>query len=252
MHSVGSYSPTSPESLIINLLLATPTPSTSNSNSTLSSTGTGIMSNQDNSSGSGSSSGSDIAHTSLSGSTRHLYESFSAATPTAITSSSSSSALIPPTISTTFSNSSDSSLSLFQSSSPLSPNPNPLQVQTDNDKYKVNKNNMSKGELFSMIEEMLLTGKREEASTLAMEHREWALALLISSNCGPEKYREVSKAYATCTFPSSSPLHLATLLFSNQVSEVSSVSLPLCQTQNSLVNMCLSLSLLGFIRLAIW
>jgi hypothetical protein len=42
--------------------------------------------------------------------------------------------------------------------------------------------------------------------------------MLVASNCGADKYREVSKAYASSSFPSSSPLHMATLLFSNQAS----------------------------------
>ena len=75
----------------------------------------------------------------------------------------------------------------------------------------------SKGELFALLESLLLRGKRDEAVAAAVAHREWPIALLIASNCGPDEYREVTKAYATCTFPNASPLHLAALLFSNQV-----------------------------------
>jgi Sec23-binding domain of Sec16 len=75
----------------------------------------------------------------------------------------------------------------------------------------------TKGELYAHLEGLLLRGKREEAVAAAVGHREWPIALLIASNCGPEEYREVTKAYATCTFPNASPLHLAALLFSNQV-----------------------------------
>ena len=74
-----------------------------------------------------------------------------------------------------------------------------------------------KGQLFMIIENMLLTGKREEAALLASRESEWALALVIASNCGPSTYKEISKAYAISSFPRSSPLYLATLLFSNQV-----------------------------------
>ena len=75
----------------------------------------------------------------------------------------------------------------------------------------------SKGELYLMLETLLLAGKREEAIAVSVLHKEWAMAMLIASNCGSVEYSEVSKAYAENCFPASTPLHLATLLFSNQV-----------------------------------
>jgi hypothetical protein len=45
---------------------------------------------------------------------------------------------------------------------------------------------------------------------------DWALALLVASNCGQEKYQEVCRAYATASLPLHSPLHLASMMFSNQ------------------------------------
>ena len=39
-----------------------------------------------------------------------------------------------------------------------------------------------KGTLFVVIEQMLQTGRREEAALLASKNKEWALALLIASN----------------------------------------------------------------------
>ena len=77
-----------------------------------------------------------------------------------------------------------------------------------------------KGTLFVVIEQMLQTGRREEAALLASKNKEWALALLIASNCGTDMYKEVSRAFASSTFPSSSPLHLATLMFSSQVNMI--------------------------------
>jgi hypothetical protein len=68
------------------------------------------------------------------------------------------------------------------------------------------------------LEVLLLAGKREEAVALAVNRQEWAMAMLVATNCGKETYKEVSKAFAASTFPSSSPLHLAALLFSNQAS----------------------------------
>ena len=75
----------------------------------------------------------------------------------------------------------------------------------------------SKGELHLMLETLLLAGKREEAIAVSVMHKEWAMAMLIASNCGSVEYSEVSKAYAESSFPAATPLHLATLLFSNQV-----------------------------------
>ena len=80
-----------------------------------------------------------------------------------------------------------------------------------------------KGTLFVVIEQMLQTGRREEAALLASKNKEWALALLIASNCGTDTYKEVSRAFASSTFPSSSPLHLATLLFSSQVNMIRNI-----------------------------
>ena len=122
----------------------------------------------------------------------HLYSAFESATTTAHTNSSSSGG----------SGSSSTSASPPHSSSVLA-----LHTLKDS----------TKGELYAHLEGLLLRGKREEAVAAAVGHREWPIALLIASNCGPEEYREVTKAYATCTFPNASPLHLAALLFSNQV-----------------------------------
>ena len=70
-------------------------------------------------------------------------------------------------------------------------------------------NRPNKAELFAQLEELLLIGKREEACNLASTHKEWPIALLISSNCSGMKYQEVARAYAEYTFPSVSPMHLA-------------------------------------------
>ena len=60
-------------------------------------------------------------------------------------------------------------------------------------------------------------GQRDEAIALAQHHQDFALALLVASNCGDgKKYQEVVRTYAKASFPSVSPLHLASLLFSSQ------------------------------------
>jgi hypothetical protein len=90
--------------------------------------------------------------------------------------------------------------------------PTPSTTHGDND------GGIHRGELWATLEILLLAGKREEAVALAVNRQEWAMAMLIATNCGADTYKEVSKAFAASTFPPSSPLHLAALLFSNQAS----------------------------------
>ena len=67
------------------------------------------------------------------------------------------------------------------------------------------------------MERLLFMGQRDEAIALAQHHQDFALALLVASNCGDgKKYQEVVRTYAKASFPSVSPLHLASLLFSSQ------------------------------------
>lgn len=98
-----------------------------------------------------------------------------------------------------------------------------LPVSTSIENTREMSKDNDKSEFFASLESVLLSGHREEAARLAVAHNEWPIALLIASNCGADKYREVAKAYAVSTFPACSPLHLATLLFSNQVTIYSSL-----------------------------
>ena len=71
------------------------------------------------------------------------------------------------------------------------------------------------------MEHLLFMGQRDEAIALAQHHQDFALALLVASNCGDgKKYQEVVRTYARASFPSASPLHLASLLFSSQAASV--------------------------------
>lgn len=69
-----------------------------------------------------------------------------------------------------------------------------------------------------MIEQLLLKGNREEAVRIAVQHKDWALALLIGGNCKVETYQEVIRMFAEETFPTSSPMHFLSMLYSNQAS----------------------------------
>jgi len=71
-------------------------------------------------------------------------------------------------------------------------------------------------EINASIEALLLLGKREDAVTLALQNKNWPLALLVSSMCGASRYQEVVKAYAQSSFPTAAPLHMLTLLYSQQ------------------------------------
>lgn len=69
---------------------------------------------------------------------------------------------------------------------------------------------------YGRIEELLLKGLREEAVEVAVQQKDWALAVLIAGNCKVETYQEVIRSYAEETFPTSSPMHFLSMLYSNQ------------------------------------
>ena len=75
---------------------------------------------------------------------------------------------------------------------------------------------VSRSDCYASVECLLLAGRRDEAVSVASSSGDWALALLIASNCGQDKYQEVCRAYAAATLPQNSPLHLASMVFSNQ------------------------------------
>ena len=74
----------------------------------------------------------------------------------------------------------------------------------------------NRGDVISTIEGLLLTGKREEAIELAICNNDWGLALLIGSAMGSTRYQQLVRQYADHSFPKHSPVHLMSMLFSNQ------------------------------------
>lgn len=76
------------------------------------------------------------------------------------------------------------------------------------------------------VEKLLLVGDRDAALQLAITHGDWALAMLLSCVCGSDRYQEVVKAYAAASFPSATPLHTLSLVYSNQA-----LSSPLCDAK---------------------
>lgn len=73
---------------------------------------------------------------------------------------------------------------------------------------------------YAEVENFLLRGKREEAVKVAIEAKDWALAMLIAGNCRAEVYQDVVKRFAEETFPPASSLQLMSALFSNQAQTV--------------------------------
>jgi hypothetical protein len=73
--------------------------------------------------------------------------------------------------------------------------------------------------LYSKIEDLLARGNRQEAAQLAAKHSDWGLALIIGSVCGTSIYQSLAKEYAAAHFTQGTPLHLLSLVFSNQASE---------------------------------
>lgn len=66
------------------------------------------------------------------------------------------------------------------------------------------------------IEELLVCGEREEALKLAIDSSEWALAMLIGCVCGQKEYQEVVRKFAAQSLPVDSPLHMISMMYSNQ------------------------------------
>ena len=67
------------------------------------------------------------------------------------------------------------------------------------------------------VQDMLLRGERESAVSEALTQKNYALALVIASMCDPTTYRITARRFADETLPAGSPLHTATLLFSDNL-----------------------------------
>jgi hypothetical protein len=79
-----------------------------------------------------------------------------------------------------------------------------------------NAEKFSRVQYLTQIEVYLLAGQREAAYELAMQQEDWSLAMMFACVLGPEKYQEVMKVYAQKNFAPTSPLHLVSMLYSNQ------------------------------------
>ena len=67
------------------------------------------------------------------------------------------------------------------------------------------------------VQELLLRGERESAVSEALTNKNYALALLIASMCDRTTYQIAARRYADEALPVGSPLHTATLLFSDNL-----------------------------------
>ena len=67
------------------------------------------------------------------------------------------------------------------------------------------------------VQDLLLRGERESAVSEALTQKNFALALVIASMCDRTTYRITARRFADEALPVGSPLHTATLLFSDNL-----------------------------------
>ena len=67
------------------------------------------------------------------------------------------------------------------------------------------------------VQDLLLRGERESAVSEALTQKNYALALVIASMCDRTTYRITARRFADEALPVGSPLHTATLLFSDNL-----------------------------------
>ena len=75
---------------------------------------------------------------------------------------------------------------------------------------------LDKADVLARIEALLICGQRDEAATLAADHAEWGLAILVGGICSPEKYKEIALRYSNHSFPLNSTLNVLCKMLSNQ------------------------------------
>ena len=68
------------------------------------------------------------------------------------------------------------------------------------------------------IETLLTEGRREEALVIALQLKQYALAMLIGTVCGKEHFQSAVRSYADTCLDHNSALHFMSLLYSNQAS----------------------------------
>ena len=69
----------------------------------------------------------------------------------------------------------------------------------------------------SAVESLLLKGKREEAVEVAIQGKQFAMALLIGSMCDRATFQHVTRKYAEDMLSNGSSLHTLSMLFSGQL-----------------------------------
>jgi len=92
---------------------------------------------------------------------------------------------------------------------------------TNSDQNKKEKGNiplsLSPTSDLSEVQDLILRGDRESAVSEALTQKNYALALLIASMCDRTTYQIASRRFADEVLECGSPLHTATLLFSNNL-----------------------------------
>ena len=69
------------------------------------------------------------------------------------------------------------------------------------------------------VTEHLIRGNREAALEAAIGGKAWALALVIASVCGAEKYKEVVRLFADSDLTHGTPAHTLALVFGVRILE---------------------------------
>ena len=94
-------------------------------------------------------------------------------------------------------------------------------TENTNDQTKKKKDNIlsppSPTSDLSEVQDLILSGERESAVSEALTQKNYALALLIASMCDRTTYQITSRRFADEVLERGSPLHTATLLFSNNL-----------------------------------
>ncbi|MCL4419473.1 hypothetical protein M1146_05225, partial [Patescibacteria group bacterium] len=70
------------------------------------------------------------------------------------------------------------------------------------------------------VEAMLLRGDRETALNFALDKQDWALAMMLASVCGADKYQEVVRRFQQARFSPTGILPLLSMVYSNQAQKL--------------------------------
>lgn len=108
-------------------------------------------------------------------------------------------------------------LGIVSATSSKTPFSNFLAQHGESPKWKDNSENLLH------IENMLILGHREDAIEFAVQKKQWPLAMLVSSTCSAQIYQSVVQRYLESNIPQRTPLHMLSLIYSNQTSALKSV-----------------------------